>query len=79
MTPRVFACYANESLAECMRQMGRHQVRRVPVVDDRGRLVGIVSQGDLARFAAHRRIPEQKRAVADVVSAVSEPTNTPYR
>ena len=44
MTDRVFACYANESVAECMRQMAGHQVRRMPVVDDRGRLVGIVAQ-----------------------------------
>ena len=79
MTPRVFACYANESLVECRRQMARHQVRRVPIVDDRGRLVGIVSQGDLARHAAQRPVPEEKRAVADVVSAVSEPTARPYR
>jgi CBS domain-containing protein len=78
MTPRVFACYANELLVECMQQMARHQIRRVPIVDDRGRLVGVLSQGDLARYAAQRS-PEQKQAVADVVSAVSEPTQTPYR
>ena len=79
MTPRVFACYENESLRECMHQMARHQVRRVPIVDERGRLVGILSQGDIARFSARRRGATQKRAVADVVSAVSEPSQRPYR
>jgi CBS domain-containing protein len=73
MTERVFACYANESIAECMRQMSRRQVRRMPIVDERGRLVGIVAQGDLARHGGHHRIPEERRAVADVVCAVSEP------
>lgn len=79
MTPRVFSCYANESLIECMRQMAQHQVRRMPIIDDAGRLVGMVSQGDLARDAARRPFLEQKRAVSDVVSAVSEPTHPAYR
>lgn len=36
------------STAEVMELMGEHQVRRLPVVDDDDRLVGIVSLGDLA-------------------------------
>jgi CBS domain-containing protein len=79
MTDRVFACYANESVAECMRQMARHQVRRMPIVDDRGRLVGIVAQADLARHAAHYPAHEEGRALTDVFGAVSEPTHRAYR
>ena len=79
MTERVFACYATESVGECMRQMSRHQVRRLPIVDDRGRLVGILAQSDLARHAGLRTIPQERRAFADVVSAVSQPTDRPYR
>ena len=79
MTPRVFACYANESVAECMHQMARRQVRRMPIVDERGRLTGIVSQGDLARHAGRQPVLEQKRALAEVVSAISEPAHPPYR
>jgi CBS domain-containing protein len=75
MTERVFACYANESVGECMRQMARHQVRRMPIVDDRGRLVGIVSQSDLARHAAQRPAREERRALTEVVGAVSQPLN----
>jgi CBS domain-containing protein len=73
MSERVFACYADESVAECMRQMARHRVRRMPVVDDRGRLVGIVSQSDLARHASHRPVTRERDAMIDVVGAVSEP------
>ena len=36
------------STAEVAELMSEHQVRRIPVVDDDGRLVGIVSLGDLA-------------------------------
>jgi CBS domain-containing protein len=73
MTERVFACYASESVAECMRQMAHHQVRRMPIVDDRGRLVGILAQADLARHAGRHPVAEERRAVAHVVGAVSEP------
>jgi CBS domain-containing protein len=37
------------SLDECRRVMETRQVRRVPVTDEHGRLVGIVSIADLAR------------------------------
>ncbi|MGZ5231591.1 MAG: CBS domain-containing protein, partial [Burkholderiales bacterium] len=79
MTDRVFACYANEPVAECMRQMAGHQVRRMPVVDDRGRLVGIVAQSDLARHAAHYPAQEEGRALTEVLGVVSEPTHKAYR
>ena len=77
MTERVFACYANESISECMRQMAGHQVRRMPIVDDRGRLVGILSQGDLARHAGRHPLPDERRALTEVLSAVSHPTHLP--
>jgi CBS domain-containing protein len=79
MTERVFACYANESIAECMRQMARHQVRRVPIVDERGRLVGILAQGDLARHVGHHPVPEERRALTHVIAALSEPVRMPRR
>jgi CBS domain-containing protein len=79
MTERVFACYAHESIAECMRQMARHQVRRMPIVDDRGRLAGILAQGDLARHVGHHPVPEERRALTHVIAALSEPGRMPRR
>lgn len=79
MTKGALACYANESLAECMRQMARHQVRRMPIVDDRGRLVGILSQGDLARRAGLYPTPEERWALTEVLSAISQPAATARR
>ena len=40
-------------LAEAAQLLGQAQVRRLPVVDGEGRLVGIVTQADLARNAPH--------------------------
>jgi CBS domain-containing protein len=38
-----------QPLEEALRLMGEHQVRRLPVVEEDGRLVGIVAQADIAR------------------------------
>ena len=37
-----------QTLDEAARLMARHQIRRLPVCEDDGRLVGIVAQADLA-------------------------------
>jgi CBS domain-containing protein len=41
-----------QELDEALRLMARHQVRRLPVVEEDGRLVGIVAQADIARNAS---------------------------
>jgi CBS-domain-containing membrane protein len=79
MTLEVFACREGDSVKYCMREMARHQVRRLPVVDDRGRLVGIISQGDLARHAGEHRGRGERRTMADALYAVSEPSERAYR
>lgn len=50
--------------------METHQVRRVPVVDDDGKICGIVAQADIARNA-----PEEE--TAEMVRDVSQPTAGP--
>ena len=47
MTPNVRTARQDDSLNDVMQLMASEQVRRVPIVDDRGELVGIVSQADL--------------------------------
>jgi len=42
----------DDTVDSVMALMGREQVRRVPVIDERGSLVGVVSQADLARKAS---------------------------
>jgi CBS domain-containing protein len=57
---------SNTSLEECTRLMETEKIRRVPIVDDDGRLSGIVSIADLARAG-------KDAATAEVVSEVSKP------
>jgi CBS domain-containing protein len=48
----------HQTLDEALQLMGRHQLRRLPVVEDDGRLVGIVAQADVARHLDQERIGE---------------------
>ena len=41
-------CGPDEDLERCERAMQKHQVRRIPVVDQQGRCIGIVAQADIA-------------------------------
>jgi CBS domain-containing protein len=38
-----------QDLDEALRIMAKHQVRRLPVVEEDGKLVGVVAQADVAR------------------------------
>jgi CBS domain-containing protein len=49
MTKNVSSVKQNDDLDAVEHVMSGQQVRRVPVVDDQGRVVGIVAQADLAR------------------------------
>ena len=48
MTEQTRWCTEDQSTDEVMRQMGDVQIRRLPVLDERGQIVGLVSLGDLA-------------------------------
>jgi CBS domain-containing protein len=48
----------DQSLDEALRLMVEHQVRRLPVVEEDGKLVGIVAQADIARHADAARTGE---------------------
>ena len=48
-TSDLATCSADDDVAEVMEAMAGEQVRRIPIVDDRGSLVGIVAQADIVR------------------------------
>jgi CBS domain-containing protein len=48
MSQPVVTVKADDTLAEVVATMEKHQIRRVPVVDERGCCAGIISQADVA-------------------------------
>jgi len=47
-----------QNLDEALQLMARHQVRRLPVVEEDGKLVGVVAQADIARVASGEKTGE---------------------
>jgi CBS domain-containing membrane protein len=63
MTDKVFSIHADEDLARLNNLMDDFHVRHVPVVDDEGNILGIVSQRDLIRTAlfTDETLPESQK------------------
>ena len=61
------SCRDGENLERCEHLMQEHQVRRIPVVDAEGRVIGIVSQADLA-------LKDKPERVYKTVAEISKPT-----
>ena len=68
MSADVRTSTTSDSVNDVMELMGREQVRRIPVVDDRGALVGIISQADIVLEAKDNRRAEK------TVEQISQPT-----
>ena len=69
MTSPVVTVTDHDSLEECSQKLEENQVRRAPVIDDKGRCCGIIAQADLARSAPGT-------LTAEVVRTVSQPQKT---
>lgn len=48
MTKRLVCCVSGDTVSKAAQLMEQHQLRRIPVVDEDGRLVGIISQAEVA-------------------------------
>jgi CBS domain-containing protein len=66
---RIVFCRTDQPLDEAIRLMEEHQIRRLPVVDERKRLVGMLALADVALHAGDR-------PAAQAVKGVSKPTET---
>jgi CBS domain-containing protein len=68
MTSNVRTSLPDASVNDVMELMGREQVRRIPIVDDRGILVGIIAQADIVLEAKDNRKAEK------TVEQISQPS-----
>ena len=72
MTRNPVVCNQSENVQIALNTMSAHQVRRIPVINDENRLVGIISQADIAtRIGAPRKVASlvQKVSTAPGASA----------
>lgn len=67
MTRPIVTVTPDMSIVECCKIMEEKLIRRVPVVDDRGTCVGIISLADIALHTG-------KNVAGHIVREVSEPT-----
>ena len=56
--------HADEELSSALQLMASQQVRRLPVVDDDGRLVGILAQADVAVEAKEKDVGEMVEEIS---------------
>jgi CBS domain-containing protein len=81
MSRRLAACSPGDPIEDAEGRMRESRVRRLPVVDDAGRLVGVVSLADVARALPRARNVTSRRAFAlelgETLSAICEPTPPP--
>lgn len=66
MTRKLVTCRPADDVEKAMQAMAQYQLRRIPVVDENMRLVGIISQADVAT-----RVDEPERT-AEVVREISQ-------
>jgi CBS domain-containing protein len=65
-----FTCRDGENIETCERLMQEHRIRRVPIVDAEDRVIGMVSQADLALHDKPERV---SKTVAEI-SKASQPS-----
>jgi CBS domain-containing protein len=66
MTREIEFCHVEDEVADVTDRMARLKVRRLPVVDEAHRLVGIIALGDVARS-------DKAKRTGETLSEISEP------
>ena len=66
MTLNPIICREEEDVESCERLMQEHQIRRIPIVDAEGAVIGIVAQADVA-------LKDKPERVSKTVAEISKP------
>jgi CBS domain-containing protein len=66
MASTIVACRAGDDVTNAIKAMEAHQIRRIPVLDGESRIIGIISQADVAT-----RLREPQ-TTAEVVKEISQ-------
>jgi CBS domain-containing protein len=65
MTKGIVYCRDNEDLGDATRIMESKQIRRLPVIDEKKRMVGMLSLGDISHAGSRQLSGEVLQAVSD--------------
>ncbi len=65
MTKGIVYCTENEDVEDAIHLMENNQIRRLPVINDQKRMVGMLSLGDLSHSVSHELVGELAEAVAE--------------
>lgn len=76
MAHHVIAVHADESIDAAEHLLADNQIRRLPVIDGNGKVVGVVSLNDLARLAGETRRIGLDRELVATIAAVSRPRSS---
>ncbi len=73
MTGPVHLCMADDSVSDALAAMKQFKVRRLPVVDGKGQLEGVISINDLARASDQNRTPAPREVVSTLAAICAHP------
>jgi len=65
MSLKLVTCHVDDDVQEALDAMSENQLRRIPVVDDENRIVGIIAQADVATRVNQ---PEKTAAMVKKIS-----------
>jgi CBS-domain-containing membrane protein len=68
MTRKVVTCRFDDDIQKAVEKMANHQLRRIPVVDNDHKIIGIISQADVATRV------NQAEGTVKMVKEISQPT-----
>lgn len=73
LTTAVVSCRPGDSLETAQQLMAARRVRRIPVVDEQLRPIGLLSLDDIARQAVKHPAPDEMRRVVETLAAACQP------
>ena len=77
MAKHAHVCHASDKLADAEQLMREARVRRLPVIDEKDRLVGVISLADLAQEAriTTNELDIARSEVGDTLAAICAPAH----
>ncbi len=79
MTKQILYCRDTDTIEDVALDMTKNKVRRLPVLDQDKRLVGIVSLGDLAMHSTDEHHRVCGKALGDICTATTKPVKPQNR